>query len=69
MTDKQFLDVMGVLIQIRDALQPDPRPPQTDACDHPEADRVDLRGLSDREHWICRLCHYEHHVTVQMESY
>ena len=72
MTDEQFQvivagfqAVLGLLQEIRDALIGVDEPAEDGICLHPEQDRVDMRTLSDPDHWICNRCRYEHRGLIQ----
>jgi hypothetical protein len=61
MTDEERALVIGLLMDIRDGVWALAAPPvEHDECLHPDDQRVDLSTLSDRDHWICRACRFEH---------
>jgi hypothetical protein len=43
-------------------------PEESDECQHPEEQRVDMSSFGDFNHWICRVCRFDNKATTTTES-
>ena len=64
MTDEQFAVVVVLLTDIRDLLASGLQAAEeSDECQHPEDQRVNLSTPSDPNHWICHACRFDNKAT------
>ena len=66
MTDDQFAVVVVLLTDIRDLLASGLQAAEeSDECQHPEDQRVNLSTPSDPNHWICHACRFDNKVAAE----
>ena len=66
MTRAQSDALLTVLREIKDVLGRLAPPlveeiDEDGGCLHPEDQRISFATMQDPQHWICRVCKYEHH--------
>lgn len=60
MTDEQFGIIVELLTDIRSALVVMTlRPEDSDECEHPEDQRINMSTMGDLNHWVCRVCRWD----------